>query len=395
MDVLINNFPTRRVDPDEPGLVAAYTFADGELAQFGRYLNRARSGAGYDLVTRAGTPKIGHGGGIYCVDEAASYRQGACYPHDASNFSHTIQTVMTSVPGAFRLLLTNASQRFYANVDGTIHVSSNAGATFSMTAFPILNRGPVVADLLYDGVNQILAINGRQADADAAVAAAPGALLSCGFHNEHRLVKVYNIRRTVAQARASYVREFARRIVWQWTPRDCGEGPVGGILTGSCSGVGGWTCPNGDAAMKFVWRPDLSHPNGGRLALTNTTLGTMDRIDLEYGSRPFFGSMLVEYQVRDPANDDLIVGFTPMRGVDPTAAGSLSYWLRMRSVAGPWWRSSVYLANGAQIDAADMDAEPVANERCAVLLTRAVDGTIQTYARNSRGWWWSAATGND
>jgi hypothetical protein len=93
----------------------------------------------------------------------------------------------------------------------------------------------------------------------------------------------------------------------------------------------------------------------------------------------------------------MIVGLTPRRGVDPTLAGSGAFWFWMRQVAGPWWRASVYYANGAQIDAVDTAALPVAGDRGILRITHAVNGDWQcyNYLRSTGGWWWSAAVGND
>jgi hypothetical protein len=393
VDVSNNRHPTRHADPSESGVGVHFTFADNERAQFSRDLNRGSAGAANDLTTNVGTPIIGQGGGIYVPDDAASYRQGAAY---AAGVAMAGEHEVTAAPAADRIVVQNGAQHLArVKSTGRFETSLNSGATYSTADWDFTGRGPFHWAVAHDGANQRLYINRTLADSDAVALGVPAGNIQIGRSGTTRRARFHGTQPNAAAVQAMYLRDFARRIVYQWTPRDCGEGPAGGILTGSVSGVGGWTCPLGAATMQFVWRPDLSHPNGGRLCLTDSDVGAMSRIDLEYGSRPFFGSCLVEYQVRNPATDDLIVGFTPRRGVDPTAAGSNAYWTRMRQVAGPWYRSSVYLANGAQIDAADMDALPVANERCALLLTRAVDGTIQTYARNSRGWWWSAATGND
>lgn len=403
-DVLTNFYPTRHVDPNEPGLVAAYTFADGELAQFGRYINRAATGAVYDLTTRTGCPLVGQGGGLFAAGDAPNpnnYWSRTFIPVGGTDFAYTMEHEHTDpAAGGDRILAFNSAAHYIeSRAAGTVRLSANGAATYSVTPYSLFGRGRYRADFLYDGTQQQLVINGVVADSDNVVAGVPAGTFGIGYYGNHTLTKVYSVRRTVAEARASYVREFARKVLWQWQPRDVGEGPVGGILTGSYSGVGGWTCPLGAATMGFVWRPDLSSPAGGRLALTDTQTVNLNRIDFEYGSRPWFGSWLIEAETRDPATDSLVVGWTPRRGVDPTAAGSNSYWMHLRTAAGPWWRASLYLANGAQIDAADAPFPgPAANERVKVLVTRDVDGSVQVwnYVQTPRnGWWWSTVAGND
>lgn len=400
-DVLFNPYPARFVDPNEPGLQAAYCFQDGELAVHGKYINRAAlGGAALDLTTRSGAPIIGPSGGMMAVDHG-SWWQGTTVNVGALNFAYAMEIDFQTTPGANQVIYQNGggTHALYNNL-GTLQASLTGGASVSQTPYNVVGRGPALYHVLYDGTNCYLLANGTVVDSDAMVALNTNAGLQyMRGPGDHRAHRVYNYRMTVAEARASYVRDFARKVLWQLAPRDVGEGPAGGILTGSYSGVGGYTCPLGAATMQFVWRPDLSHPAGGRLCLTDSQTANLNRIDFEYGSRPWFGSWLIEAETRDPATDNLVVGWTPMRGVDPTAAGSNSYWMHLRTAAGPWWRASLYLANGAQIDAADAPFPgPGANERVKVLVTRDVDGTVQLYQyvqTPTRGWWWSAAVGND
>jgi len=400
-DLVLNPYPQPWINPDEPGLIAGYTpHCDNELAQWGRVLNRASSGAVYDLPVRIGTPLIGQGGGILGAAGSA-WRYAGVVPVGNTNLSYTTLVQYDVVGAAWTMATRNGGHYAVVTTGGgdRPNCSFDGGGTSSGPAYPIVGRGPVWFDALYDGVNQIAVCNGVQADIDAVVPnIGAAATLDTGYVGTTRLFKVYNIRRTVAQARAQYVREFAKKVLFSWAPRDVGEGPAGGILTGSTPG-GYATCPLGAATMQFVWRPDLSHPAGGRLCLTDSAVGAMNRIDIEYGNRPWFGSWLIEYEIRDPATDSLIVGWTPRRGIDPTLAGSNAYWAWIRTAAGPWWRSSLYLANGAQIDAADAPwPGPVAGNRCKMLVTRDVDGTIQTWTyvpTPTAGWWWSTVTGND
>ena len=403
-DLSINRAPSRFSDANESNVAAHYTLSANELAVFGRHLNRHNLfGAAYDL-TRSGAPRCGGlNGGIFCTDNANDYYTKAtpvAVTAAQSAYVVEVSDILTN-PAAIRYFLVNGSVAGYdtrIDANGVISITFDR-ATLSSTAVGFgLGKGPLRVAGIYDGVNQSLVINGVVYDTDAVVPAAPNGFFSLGQHGTIYRAKVHNAQRTVAQERADYVREFARKVLVRWEPHGVGEGPAGGILTGSYSGLGGYTCPLGAATMQFVWRNDLSSPAGGRLTLTDSAAGAMSRIDLEYGNRPFFGSVLIEYQVRDPNTDSLRVGFTPRRGVDFTAAGSNSYWVNMYNSGGGWWRTSSYLANGAQIDGADiLLASVAANSRCKALLTRDVDGTIQTYSRCSTAgnWGWTAAAGND
>lgn len=394
-------YPTRHIDPNEPGLQAAYCFQDGELAVHGRYLNRAAlGGAALDLATRSGTPIIGPSGGMMAVDHG-SWWQGTTVDVGALNFAYALEIDFPTTPGANQVIYQNGggTHAIYNSL-GIVAATLTGGASTIVTPYNVVGRGPALYHVLYDGVTCYLLANGTVADFDAVVALNTNVGLQyMRGPGDHRAHRVYNRRLTVAQARASYVRDFASKVLWQWQPRDVGEGPAGGILTGSYSGVGGWTCPLGAATMSFVWRNDLSDPAGGRLTLTDTQKVNLNRIDFEYGSRPWFNSWLVEYEVRDPATDDMIIGWTPRRGVDPTAAGSQSYYMRCWTAAGPWWRVGLFYENGAQIDGADAPFPgPVAGDRCKALITRDVDGSIQTWnyvPSPQRGWWWTTAVGNN
>ena len=67
----------------------------------------------------------------------------------------------------------------------------------------------------------------------------------------------------------------------------------------------------------------------------------------------------------------------------------------MRTVAGPWWRTSLYYENGAQIDAVDTAYPgPITGK---ILLTHSVNGDWQlyNYVDSYKRWYWSTAVGND
>jgi hypothetical protein len=397
-DVLINFRPTRHADPNESGVGVHFTFADGERAQFSRDLNRGSAGAANDLTTNAGTPIIGQGGGIYVPDDAASYRQGAVY---AAGVAMAGEHEVTTAPAADRIVVQNGAQHLArVKSTGRFEASLNSGASYSTADWDFTGRGPFHWAVAHDGANQRLYINRTLADSDAVALGVPAGNIQIGRSGTTRRARFHNTQPDAAAVQRMYLRDFASRIVYQWTPRDVGEGPAGGILTGSCSGVGGWTCPLGAATMQFVWRPDLSIPNGGRLCLTDSQFVNLNRIDLEYGSRPFFGSVLIEHEARNPVfgGDSLVVGFTPRRGVDPTAAGSGAYSVRITNNGGGWWRTGLHYENGAQLDGADILAtNVVAGSRCKTLLTRTVAGDFQVYSyTNTNGaWGWTAATVNN
>ncbi len=384
-----NNVPfaERHASPSDRGV--HLTFGESEWATFSRFLNRGDAGAAYDATTRVGCPLVGQGGGVYVADDLVSYVEGTAY---ASGVAMSGEHEITNLPAASRNVVQNGAQHLahVVAVTGVFGATLNAGGPYSDTAYSLLNRGPFHWAITHDGVNQNLWINRRLADSDAVVLNVPAGFYRIGRAGTSRRVRLHPVQPDVA---TMYLREFARRVVYQWTPVSVGEGPVGGVLTGSTPG-GYATCPSGGATMQFVWRPDLSSPAGGRLTLTDSNVAGNRRIELAHTRMPLFGSILIEYTIRDPVTDSPIIGFTPVAGQDPVVAGSGSYWLNMYNTLGGWWRTSLYLANGAQIDAADCDVAPiVAGTRMKALWTRAVDGTNQIYVYSdaSKSWFWSAA----
>lgn len=382
-----NHHPRLSYVPGEPNVEASYVC----LPQRGQIVDR--TGNGYDL-TQTGTARIGQGYGILYDNETTNYYAGNIIPVTSPDLAYMMYYEMTTTCPGLRYCLGNQGHYMYGGFGDLVEGSLDGGGTLSATTYSVLGRGPLRAALLFDGTDQILMVNGDVADQDAVTPAALGGWFRLGRHGNVRGAKVWNAQRTPAQERAEYVEEFASRILWQWTPHR----EIASIATGTTGGDDDWWCPLGAATMDIVWRPDLSHPAGGRHALTDTQAVNLNRIEFPF-RRPWFGSWLVEYEVRDPATDSMVVGFAPTRGVDPTAAGSNAYWLWVRTAAGPWWRAGVQLANGVQIDAADAPFPgPVAGDRCKVLFSRAVDGTIQVWQYTPapiRGWWWSVATGND
>jgi len=391
MTTLKNRFSRPSIDPNEPNLVAGYDC----MVRRGAIRNLASSGAGYDLVTRVGTPLVGQGGGVYAVDSATSYWQGPFVP----SVDLSMEAEFTTAPTAARVPLWNGTTGgtghvFSTLIAGTLQGTMNGFGVSSTTAYSLVGRGPFRADIWHDGVLQRLLINGSLADSDAVVPGVPAGLLRAGFHGNISLVKAHGIALgSDAAYRSSYVREFAKQILWQWTPHR----EFASIATGTTGGDDDWYSPVGGAGLSIVWRTDLSEPAGGHLALTADS-GSMARIEFPF-KRPVFGAVLIEYKIRNPAfgADGMIVGLAPTRGADPTLAGSNAYWVNQYNNGGGWWRTSLYLANGAQIDGADTAiANAVAGRRGKILLTHAVNGDWQVWGYlPGVGWYWSQAVGNN
>lgn len=387
MDILQNWRHRRHADTTQRGV--HLTFADNDIAIHAKPINRSLDGAAYDPGTRAGLPLVGQGGGVYVADDAASYWQGAAY---AAGVAIGGEHEVTALPAAARIIAQNGADHL-ARVDaaGQFEVSLNSGATYSTAAWNALGRGPFHWVATHDGTNQRLWINGRDVDSDVAALDVPAGNLQVGRSGE--TCRLWCLP-SQPDARSRYLTELARRVLWQWQPRDCGEGPVGGILTGSYSGVGGWTCPLGAATMKFVWVNDLSLPGGGYLALTDTGALSMARIDLDLGRLPAFGSWLVRYKLRNPVfgGDNPRIGLIPMRGVDMTSATAGSYWVEAFNTGGGWWRTQTY-RNNVLIGVDADHAVTAADDDCAFLVTHHVDGNwrIYSYSRMLGTWAWRAA----
>jgi hypothetical protein len=399
MDVVDRAYPQAIIQPDEPNLYAGWDFANNDLAVWKKHPNKARlGGALYDLIPSAvfGVSRVGQGGGIYSVDNpASSWTCAPVIPVPSTTSAYAMELDVESNPTALRYLLVNGSVSGYEtriSNTGVISISFDRATMSSSAAGFGIGRGQMRVAGIFDGVNQHLVISGRLIDSDAVAPAAPVGYFAVGEHTTIRKVQVYNAIKSLAQERAAYVSQFAKNVVWSWTPVSCGEGPASGVLTGSTPG-GYATCPSGGATMQFVWRSDLSIPNGGRLCLTDSNPAGQRRIALAHTKMPVFGSWILRYQVRDPATDSFQFALTQLPDVDYTAAGSQSYHVNLRQVAGPWWRASLYYENGAQIDAVDTPSLPIVGDRGALLLTHAVDGTwqIESYLDSLKSWFWSAA----
>lgn len=386
-DVLHVPYPARLVDPNEPGLIAGYDFQDNELSVWGKYTNKcARAGAAYDLTTRVGTPLVGQGGGIYVDDHTGSYWSTASPPVGAVNFSYTTEHEWRLWPPADRNVGYNHVHRFhYLTAVGALNsISFDNGATLTTAPTTVQGHGPYRADALYDGTNQILVINGRQVAAGAVVPQAPAGTFWLGLSGTVRLCKVFGVRRTVAQARASYVKEFARRVVYSWRPAIVGEGPAGGIATGAV-GEGDWYCPSGGASLAFVWRNPSATLRQGQLALTDSGALSLRRLDFAHTKMPLFGAWHFRCQLRDPATDNPRYAFLPARGTDFTAAGSGCTWAQIQRAVGVM-QATLHLANGAAAYTINHTAAGVAGDTLDLLVTHAVNGDWRSYLAVNGVW---------
>ncbi len=383
-DIFQDFYPKRFIDPNEPNLIAGYSFDEGELAQFGRYINRASSGAIYDLTTPVGTPLVGQGGGIDAESLVGSWTRAAIAV-GASNFAYVAETE-NRIVGAVNFLFQSNAHYLGINVAGRARVSFDLGGTWSTAPFDTTGRGPYRVAGLYDGVQQILVVNGTQVDADAVVPLAPLGTLSVGSCNTTRMAKIYNIRHTIEQERASYVKEFASKVLWQWTPRDVGEGPAGGLVT-NCTNFGDFFCPLGAATLKFNYVRDRHGRSG--LALYDSNVGS-NRISFAIPEqKPFFGSWLVEHIITDPATDDSQVSFDTIRNESTSGGSGYSYWIRSHQSGGLW--SLEWMRGGVGPLTSVTMPVPVANSRVQILGTRRVDGVFQIHARVFGGRWYSSA----
>ena len=386
-DIFFNPYPARFVDPNEPGLIAAYTFADGELAQWGKYINRARTGAAYDLTTRQATPMIGYNGGLLGNRAApfGSWWRGVVVPVGNVNFSYMMEHVEDAVATGFVCVAVNGvAHSFWTTNTGHVGCSFQGGVT-SETPWNVAGRGLARYDALYDGTNQILVVNGRIADQDAVAPAALGANLDIGQHGEETLVKVYSVRRTVAEARVSYVREMAKVVVAHWQPAAVGEGPAGGLVTGQC--LDEFTCPLGGATLKFEYSRVL---NG--LALTDSGALSARRIQYAGASRPFFGSYKNKYVVRSNAigGDNPLISFYNVRDADfTTGVTAQAYTTGASNVAGSW---ATVLYRNATVLLTVNSPLPANNSICETLFSRHPSGDMRLYSKINGIWYGSPVT---
>ncbi len=395
MTVIRNLYPRPIVGP-EPGVVAAYDFDPADLA-LGRYTDK--SGNGVDLTTRVGVPIVGQGGGLLINEDTNSlWRAAGVLAVGNTTPSYAVVLEHAALDANTRWMVLNGA----GGGHGLIKAGGNIYSTFNTGVGTHLvgnwsNRGPYRVGYGYAGGFFTTLVNGRVVGGPTAVVpTAPAGVFEIGRHGTYRAVKASNSPTwTAVTERASYVRDFAKQVLFHWKPDDDGEG---GIATGQTGH--GWYAPVGGAGLSHVWRTDLSEPNGGHLALTGDT-GSMARVCFDFG-RPFFGSWLITYEARNPVfgGDNPRIGFHATRGGDFTLAGSGSYWLDMGDTGGGWWRTRAYRDNSLAIGGGvDVDTPSIAaNYHCAALLTRTVTGDfrVYTFVREFNQWYWRlAAVGND
>lgn len=285
---IFRSFPERYARPGEPGVAAHYIFRPEELAQ-GRWLDR--QGGGLDMTTVQQTPRVGPNGGIRGNREGAfgSWWRGTVVPVGITNFAYTLEHEQTTLcTGFVGIAINGVTKSFWTTNTGRVGCSFAGGVT-SETPFSTVGRGIVRYDALYDGSDQILVANGRLVDQDAVVPSALGANLDIGQHGITTRYKPHNVRRTVAEARAEYVREFAREVIHLWKPVEEGETNATGLITNSK--IGDIFVPSGSSSLKFVWLRDMN-----RLALQRSGVST-DRIAYPRPDRPMYGTYGIKFRI--------------------------------------------------------------------------------------------------
>jgi hypothetical protein len=381
-DILFNLHPKRFIQSDEPGLVAGYTFADNELAQWGKYINRANTGAGFDLTTRVGTPLVGQGGGLRSYDGASQWAGVV----NAQSFAYRAHMEFEVTPPGFAQVVYNQPHQI-RTFAGTVDCTFDGISTVT-TPFNLVGRGPFEASFYHNGTNLRAFCNGVFVNQIACAApAVPAGSCFIGRGTTAKAVRFYaSGYLSDATIRASYVKDFASKVLWQWQPRDCGEGPAGGILTNSIIPFGEFFCPLGSANLKFVYIRDV-HGNDGSLFLNETTVGS-HRISFPV-HRPFFGSWFINQVISNPATDDSQISFDTIRGESVSGGSGASYWIRSHQSGGLW--SLEWMRGGVGPLTSVTMPVPVANSRIQILGTRRVDGVFQIHARVFGGKWYSSA----
>jgi hypothetical protein len=352
--------------------------------------------SGINYTSRTGCPLVAQGTGVIAFDSTSDYWNKASITSGVG-FGTLYHCNAAPTADRFPLILGNGLQHHTRFGPALFRASLDGGANYANCTFMPVGRGPVWFDVIWNataGRTELYANGTLNAQAAVAAASVPAAGTdSVGRHGSTLAVWIYSTTPSAASIRSVYVRDFARVPLWQWTPHR----EFAAIATGTTGGNDDWYCPVGGAGLSIVWRTDLSEPAGGHLALT-ADAGSMARIEFPF-RRPVFGSWLVEYEIRNPAfgADGMIIGLGNRRGVDPTVAGSNAYWINQYNNGGGWWRTSLYLANGAQIDGADTAiANAVAGRRGKILLTHAVNGDWQVWGYlPGVGWYWTQVVGND
>jgi hypothetical protein len=169
-------------------------------------------------------------------------------------------------------------------------------------------------------------------------------------------------------------------------PRDVGEGPAGGILTGSTPG-GYATCPSGGATLKFEFSRILDG-----LALTDSGALSARRIQFDCMSRPFFGSYKNKYIVRSNAigGDNPLTSFYGVRNADfTTGTTALAYTVGASNVAGSW--ATVLYRNATTLLTVNSPL-PINGSICETLFSRHPSGDMRLYAKVNNVWYGSPGT---
>uniref|UniRef100_A0A6M3XXX0 Lectin/glucanase superfamily protein n=1 Tax=viral metagenome TaxID=1070528 RepID=A0A6M3XXX0_9ZZZZ len=342
-DSIIRPYPPRLADPHEPGVLAHYTFGDGELAQFGRYLNHhADYGAALDLPTRTGCPLVGQGGGVYVNNSAGTDTWGRATPVPVTPTAqtHVLECEHTTAATATRYPYMNGSASsayaMFRAVAPWASFSLNAAVTQVSSGINALGRGPLQYALGYDAATgeQFLMLSGREVGRIAVVPGAVAGLHCYGNHGTFRRAKIYNINLTPAQIRATYVREFARELIYAWRPERVGEGPAGGIPTGAV-GEGDYFCPLGAATLRFDFVRSARLASGGVLALANAGALGSERLAFTHPKAAAFGSWSWGLLANDLTCQPM-VGLAPQRTNWLAAAGSGCYYTIVYVNAGVW-----------------------------------------------------------
>jgi len=227
-------------------------------------------------------------------------------------------------------------------------------------------------DLWHDGVLQRFLINGRLADSDAGALGVPAGLHRPGYHGEISRIKIHAVSLGGDSAyRASYVREFARELIYAWRPERVGEGPAGGIATGSV-GEGDWFCPLGAATMAFGLVRSARLAAGQSLALRSTGAVGQECLAFAHPKAPAFGSWDWGFLADDLACQPM-VGLSPLRTTWLAAAAGGTYYTLVQVAAG-LWQATLHRDNGAALLTVTHPTAAAVGDLVSVRFSRDVSG---------------------
>jgi hypothetical protein len=307
------------------------------------------SGNGLDLDTWNGVsfPAPGHGT-QWKDDVTCSVQANAGPDMTIPDGSHTVVAEFEDAPGGTRYVADVRSALAAGHWDVVILNTGNVGQQYGAGVVyynhSFVGRGPSWLTIAHIGANTTILDQGRVINAGA-FATGGGALGRTRF-GAHGILRGAIMRRaqlTAAEDRALCVDQWGRQIQWAWRPTREGVTHAGGIATNDT--FGDWHCPLGGANLKFEWIDDLSHPDGGYLALTDDGALAMRRIQFPF-RRPLFGTFRWRYIIRDNTTDNPIMGFVGERDNDPTAAGAGSGYVQSQNAAGAW-QTTLHRDNGA------------------------------------------------